>query len=273
MSERTIKVKLLDGSIVTMNTEERVISYQLAEQMIPLTTDADSVFDDVLAALEEAQQQAELAYAAYEGLQGFCVSRGEYDSLLNKHSVLARAHREAQQTIARKQLYIEKLELSRESTQKAADDISKEKDLELFEARRTIARAIQIYETADMETDFDNVLTGMYEALKGIGEGAKESVALRPEVKWFAEQMENQLRANEHKGGWTDQSYYLISCLNGNFNDLITAVHEVEQQDPGEWREKQRIEATIRAANVGNFAMMLADNAKNDRLEKDGEQA
>jgi DNA repair ATPase RecN len=54
----------------------------------------------LLAALEEAQQQAELAYAAYEGLQGFCVSRGEYDSLLNKHSVLARTHREAQQTIA-----------------------------------------------------------------------------------------------------------------------------------------------------------------------------
>jgi DNA repair ATPase RecN len=114
-----------------------------------------------LAALEEAQQQAELAYAAYEGLQGFCVSRGEYDSLLNKHSVLARAHREsqqeierlknlfdedtkelieAQQTIARKRLYIEKLELSRESAQKAADNISKEKGLELFEARQTIAR-------------------------------------------------------------------------------------------------------------------------------------
>lgn len=56
---------------------------------------------ELLAALEESQQQAELAYAAYEGLQGYCVSRGEYDSLLNKHSALARAHREAQQTIAR----------------------------------------------------------------------------------------------------------------------------------------------------------------------------
>ncbi|MEK3674627.1 hypothetical protein [Paenibacillus sp. FSL R10-2771] len=62
---------------------------------------------ELLAALEEAQQQAELAYAAYEGLQGFCVSRGEYDSLLNKHSVLARAHREVQQTIARQQKVID----------------------------------------------------------------------------------------------------------------------------------------------------------------------
>lgn len=51
--------------------------------------------------LAEAQKEAQLAYAAYVDLQGYCVSRGEYDSLLNKHSVLARAHREAQQTIAR----------------------------------------------------------------------------------------------------------------------------------------------------------------------------
>ncbi|WP_342409766.1 hypothetical protein [Paenibacillus sp. FSL R10-2778] len=36
----------------------------------------------------------------------------------------------------------------------------------LVEAQQTIARAITIYETADMESDFDNVLTGMYEALK-----------------------------------------------------------------------------------------------------------
>ncbi|MEK4882594.1 MULTISPECIES: hypothetical protein [Paenibacillus] len=67
---------------------------------------------ELLAALEESQQQAELAYAAYEGLQGYCVSRGEYDSLLNKHSALARAHREAQQTIARQR---EALEVSNES--------------------------------------------------------------------------------------------------------------------------------------------------------------
>lgn len=47
---------------------------------------------------------------------------------------------EAQQTIERKQLYIEKLELSRESAQQTANNISKEKGLELFEARQTIAQ-------------------------------------------------------------------------------------------------------------------------------------
>lgn len=84
------------------------IQKKLAQHRLPLPMfvleeleERDDKIKDVLAALEEAQQQAELAYAAYEGLQGFCVSRGEYDSLLNKHSVLSRAHREAQQTIAR----------------------------------------------------------------------------------------------------------------------------------------------------------------------------
>lgn len=80
--------------------------------------------------------KAELAYAAYEGLQGYCVSRGEYDSLLNKHSALARAHREAQQTID---------------------------------------NAKRIFETADAETDFDDVLHGMYEALGGNKEGSDKS--------------------------------------------------------------------------------------------------
>lgn len=49
--------------------------------------------------LANAQQLAELACSAYEGLQVYNVSRGEYDSLLNKHTVLAKALCEAQQTI------------------------------------------------------------------------------------------------------------------------------------------------------------------------------
>ena len=27
---------------------------------------------------------------------------------------------------------------------------------------------------------------------------------MREEVKWFAEQMENKLQENDHKGGWQD---------------------------------------------------------------------
>lgn len=94
MSERKIKVTLLDGSIVTMNTEERVISYQLAEQMIPLTTDADSVFDDVLAALEEAQQQLHRTQITSS------VNEGNSDSYFSECERLRGLMAEAQQTIA-----------------------------------------------------------------------------------------------------------------------------------------------------------------------------
>lgn len=72
---------------------------------------------------------------------------------------------------------------------------------------------------------------------------------LRPEVQKFAEEMEKQLRANEHKGGWEDcDSGFLMSELEKNFNAL--------------WRLQPSDKAGIlrRATNIANFAMMIADN-------------
>ena len=37
-----------------------------------------------------------------------------------------------------------------------------------------------------------------------------QSIALRPEVRWFAEQMELQLRANDHKGGWQNDHHQTL---------------------------------------------------------------
>lgn len=83
------------------------------------------VFNELLAALEEAEKKAGLAYAAYEGLQGFCVSRGEYESLLNKHSTLARAHREAQQTIVRLDRFAGTIESIMDRAREALSDDDK----------------------------------------------------------------------------------------------------------------------------------------------------
>ncbi|MDN4069960.1 hypothetical protein QYF50_18825 [Paenibacillus vini] len=55
--EREIKVVLYDGSEVIMNTEERVIFHAPRQGAIPLSVDADTVFDDVLITLEQANQQ------------------------------------------------------------------------------------------------------------------------------------------------------------------------------------------------------------------------
>ncbi|MEK3787579.1 hypothetical protein [Paenibacillus sp. FSL K6-1230] len=64
-------------------------------------TDPKHMTDDQLRKeLEEARKETGLARLAYEGLQEECVSRGEYESLLNKYSALSRSLHEAQQTIA-----------------------------------------------------------------------------------------------------------------------------------------------------------------------------
>ncbi|WP_339314653.1 hypothetical protein [Paenibacillus sp. FSL M7-0896] len=63
-----------------------------------------------------------------------------------------------------------RLEVKLQASRDSVYPLSVERDeykFELAEAQQTIARAIQIYETADMESDFDHVLTGMYETLKG----------------------------------------------------------------------------------------------------------
>ena len=42
------------------------------------------------------------------------------------------------------------------------------------------------------------------------------TIELRPIVKWFAEQMELQLRANDWKGGWDDCP---LAYLNGRLRE------------------------------------------------------
>ena len=74
---------------------------------------------------------------------------------------------------------------------------------------------------------------------------------LRPEVQKFAEEMEKQLRANEHKGGWKDcDKDFLYSELMKNITTLVVALMFNNQEE----------HITRRCANIANFAMMIADN-------------
>ena len=84
-------------------------------------------------------------------------------------------------------------------------------------------------------------------------EGAvSEKVILRPEVKWFAEQMELKLRTNDWKGGWDgEDELWLWSRMMEEAAELHSAAFM-----PGE-RTLSRIAGE--AADVANFAMMLAD--------------
>ncbi|MGE7271413.1 hypothetical protein ACQKK5_08135 [Brevibacillus panacihumi] len=74
---------------------------------------------------------------------------------------------------------------------------------------------------------------------------------VRDEVAWFAIQMEKQLRANEHKGGWESEKFvWLFDQLNRN------SIALAEARTP---EEKVK-----RAANVANFAMMISDIARKE---------
>jgi NTP pyrophosphatase (non-canonical NTP hydrolase) len=73
-------------------------------------------------------------------------------------------------------------------------------------------------------------------------------------VAWFTEQMEQKLKENRHKGGWSKcERWWLIKRLK----------EEVYELDLSMGRHLSNSEEIIReAADVANFAMMIADNEK-----------
>lgn len=80
---------------------------------------------------------------------------------------------------------------------------------------------------------------------------------VRESVKWFAEQMENKLKENDKKGGWDDCNiYWLIQRIREETNELLSAVNL--NRDLGATKENIIREA----ADVANFAMMVADIAR-----------
>lgn len=69
----------------------------------------------------------------------------------------------------------------------------------------------------------------------------------RPEVRAFADAMEEQLSANDHKGGWQrDTALSLLRRLREETTELARAIG-------GEG------DVLKEAADVANFAMMIAD--------------
>ena len=76
-------------------------------------------------------------------------------------------------------------------------------------------------------------------------------IELRPEVQWFAEQMELRLRANDHKGGWLDEdNLWLWTRIGEEWQELHDALHMRPRNHQAVIRE---------AVDVSNFAMMVAD--------------
>lgn len=79
-------------------------------------------------------------------------------------------------------------------------------------------------------------------------------VGLRPEVLWFATEMEQVLQFNDHKTGWKQMSEYrLLNRLKQEIIELEKALAVRMSPD--------RI--VSEACDIANFAMMIADNYSN----------
>lgn len=85
----------------------------------------------------------------------------------------------------------------------------------------------------------------------------------RPEVRAFADLMEAQLRANDHKPGWkNDSDLDLFERLGEESAELLAALHRHAKRLS--WGDHWVMEDTAprvgrEAADVANFAMMIAD--------------
>ena len=72
---------------------------------------------------------------------------------------------------------------------------------------------------------------------------------IRESVLFFAAEMDKKLRENDHKGDWLDLPLdYLMNRLYQEVNELFRSIQQGDNKN------------TIKeAADVGNFAMMIAD--------------
>lgn len=86
----------------------------------------------------------------------------------------------------------------------------------------------------------------------------------RPEVQAFAILMEEKLRRNDSKGGWKNTPYHwLLGRVREEINELEAAMQNlVAANDMGTCEDIRdcRAKAAREAADIANFAMMIADN-------------
>lgn len=95
-------------------------------------------------------------------------------------------------------------------------------------------------------------------------------IVLRDAVARFAQEMENRLRANDHKGGWQDDpTGYFLLRLREELEELCDAVYAgAALEDPARpaTLPPDQVDRIVHeAADVANFAMMLVDVVKSRR--------
>jgi hypothetical protein len=93
---------------------------------------------------------------------------------------------------------------------------------------------------------------------------------VRKSVRWFAEQMERKLREHDDRDGWEHEDYdWLTDRIYDELMELKGAVFrfEVAQMSNADRDELEHLANAVssEAADVANFAHMVADNARHNR--------
>lgn len=113
-----------------------------------------------------------------------------------------------------------------------------------------------------LSPDGDRVCIACYDKLHRKGNKMSE---IRDEVKWFSVRMEQKLKANDDKGGWDNCSKDdLLDSMKDELGEMIDAASRIGYSCfCGHSISDKEVQKLINeCADIANFAMMIADNAR-----------
>ena len=142
---------------------------------------------------------------------------------------------------------------------KVADDLVTTHGEEMGEKCREVLRLrLLVGKVRKYLEQPDTVLKTRGAILFMLDEAEKGAIPLvMPE---FVARMEAKLQANTHKDHWSEVSVeYLLDLLRREYKELSDAIKHSSPQ-----------EIANEAADIANFAMMIADNATTDKGDSDG---
>lgn len=97
----------------------------------------------------------------------------------------------------------------------------------------------------------------------------QELTSIRPTLQWFAKQMEAKLKENDHKTGWSQIPCFRLLCRLRE--ETMELSDQLLMNNMNYHRPPEDLDMIIQeAADVANFAMMIADNC---RARKTAEEA
>ena len=82
-------------------------------------------------------------------------------------------------------------------------------------------------------------------------------------VRWFAEEMEKELKTNDSKGSWEDEDVlWLFGRLLEEVEELRVILEQSDGMESSCPDYKDVPDIISEAADVANFAMMIADRVR-----------